>query len=266
MHKLIIPGTNHPIYVNPRDLKGASLMRYKGMTQPRIVHWWRTMTQKFGPSLVIDAGVNYGEIVLSTAYDSQASVTVIDANEVLRPYLTRSIEEHPNGSQFRIVNAIASDQLQSSVTFYVDKVRSGNSSAFHLGERAFREITIPSVTVDSLFDDRTIKDDTLLFKLDVEGYEWNVLRGMSRILKETKEVAGIIEFNMSYMEKKGVDLRSFVSFLSENFLLFAPGNKGALTEIKAPYYESALQYFARDKDCNDLILLTNLDQLAKLKS
>jgi len=265
VHKLTIPGTNHPIYVNPKDLKGASLMRYKGMTQPRIVHWWRTMTQKFEPGLVIDAGVNYGEIVLSTAYDSKASITVIDANEVLRPYLTRSIEEHPNGSQFRIVNAIASDQVESSVTFYVDKVRSGNSSAFHLGERAFREITIPSVTVDSLFDDRDINDETLLFKLDVEGYEWNVLRGMTRLLKDAKEVAGIIEFNMSYMEKKGVDLRSFVSFLSERFLLFAPGNRGVLTEIKAPYYESAVQYFNRDKECNDLILLTDADQLAKLK-
>lgn len=265
LHKLIIPGTTYPIYVNPKDLKGASLIRYKGMTQPRIVHWWRNLTQKISPSLVIDAGVNYGEIVLSTAYDSKAAITVIDANEVLRPYLARSIEEHPNGGQFRIMNAIASDQLQPSVTFYVDKVRSGNSSAFHLGERAFREITIPSITVDSLFEDRDVKKDIVLFKLDVEGYEWNVLRGMSRLLEQAKEVAGIIEFNMSYMEKKGVDLRAFVQFLSERFLLFAPGNKGALTEIKAPHYESALHYFTRDKDCNDLVLLTSEDQLAKLK-
>ncbi|MCR2806643.1 FkbM family methyltransferase [Paenibacillus soyae] len=264
MEKIIISGTNHPIYVDPKDVKGASLIRYKGVSQPRVVQRWRTMASKLNPDLIIDAGVNYGEIVLSALYPAHASITVIDANEVLRPYLLRSMKEHPNGSQFRYIHALASDQMLDSATFYVDKARSGNSSAYHLGNRAFDEVKVRSVTIDSLFRTNETNGKTLLFKLDVEGYEWQVLRGMKRILAESKEAAGCIEFNMNYMKNKGIDIGAYMQFLSEHFHLYALGDAGKLTAIEPPYLENTKAFFARDTSCNDLILLSDNRLLSKL--
>ncbi|WP_162848466.1 FkbM family methyltransferase [Paenibacillus nanensis] len=265
MHKITILGTKHSLYVNAADLKGASLIKYKGRSQPRVVYIWRALASRLKPDLVIDAGVNYGEIVLSAVYPAHAPITVIDANDSLRPYLLRSLREHPNSKQFRYVHAIASDQNRDSVTFYIDTARSGDSSAYHLGDKAFEEVKVPSVTVDSLIGSSEAQDKTLLFKLDVEGYEWQVLRGMSRLLEECREAAGCIEFNMSYLKDKGVDIGAYLQFLGERFRLYAIGHAGKLTEIKAPYLEQANAYFAEDPSCNDLLLVKSADTLNRLK-
>lgn len=266
MEKIMIMGCKHSLYVDPHDVKGASLIGYRGLSQPRVVHLWRLMASRLQPDLVIDAGVNYGEILLSAKYPPHSSITVIDANAALRPYLLRPLAEHPNGRQVRLVHAIASDSNLDSVTFYIDKVRSGDSSAYPLGDKAFDEVKVRSVTMDSLYGNNEALGKTLLFKLDVEGYEWQVLRGMSRLLAECGEAAGCIEFNMSYLEQKGVNTGAFLQFLGGRFLLFALGDQGMLTEIKAPYLEQAKAYFAEDTSCNDLILLSNPHLLSKLQA
>lgn len=266
MYKIKILESKHSLYVDPEDEKGASLIQYRGVSQPRVVHLWRLMASRLQPDLILDAGVNYGEIILSASYPDHSCIKVIDANDALRPYMLRSMREHPNGKQFQYIHAVVSDNTFHSITFYVDKVRSGNSSAYPLSENDYYEVKVPSVTVDSLFTNVDIAGKTLLFKLDVEGYEWQALRGMSQLLKHCGEAAGCIEFNMNYLDKKGVNIGAFLEFLGEHFLIYALGHQGKLTEIKAPYLEQAKDYFLQDPSCNDLILLSNAQLFNKLQS
>lgn len=264
MHKLMIPGTNHSMYVNQKDQKGSSLIRNKGITQARIVKFWRRAAAKLQPTLIIDAGVNYGEIILSAAYPANTDITVIEANEELRPCLSRSLSEHPNNSQFRQIFAFVSDEAEPSKIFYVDQLRSGNSSAYHLGTRASHTKFVQSLTIDSLYPERDYKGDVVLFKLDVEGYEWNALRGMDRMLTQCRNAAGCIEFNIAYLESKGIDLHAFLRFLHDRFLIYAPDHDGKLTEILPPLYDNVIAYFKSDSKCNDLVLLSDSSLYEKL--
>lgn len=266
MHKITLAGSSHAMYVNLKDQKGNTLKSKNGLFQPRVVKFWRNAASALKPDVVVDAGTNYGEIFLTAAYPEHASIAVFEANAELIPFLSRSLAEHPNGSQIRLTNGFVTDKAEEEVTFYVDKVRSGTSSGHHLGDRAAKETIVRSVTIDSVFEGGMPSGGTLLFKMDVEGFEWEALRGMSGLLASCSEAVGCIEFNRRYMISKGIDVAAFVDYLTERFLLFAPDPNGRLVPLPAPAYDSMNAYFNGDKVCNDLILLTNPELVRKLES
>ncbi|MHA6483235.1 FkbM family methyltransferase [Paenibacillus sp. strain BS8-2] len=265
MHKITLAGSSHAMYVNLKDQKGNTLKSKNGLFQPRVVKFWRRAAAALKPDIVVDAGTNYGEIFLTAAYPEHAAIAVFEANAELIPYLSRSLAEHPNGRQIKLTNGFVTDKAEENVTFYVDKVRSGTSSGHHLGDRASKETIVRSTTIDHVFQDKMLAGGTLLFKMDVEGFEWEALRGMSGLLKSCTDAVGCIEFNRRYMISKGIDLPAFVEFLAEHFILYAPDPSGRLVPLPAPAYDSINAYFNADKLCNDLILLSNPELVHKLQ-
>ena len=266
MQRILITGVGRPMYVNPADLKGRSLIRRAGVSQPRIVHFWQCAASGLQPSVVIDGGVNYGEIVLSAEYPPHADVTVVEANEELRPYLARSLREHPNAGQIREVYACLSDREDESGIFYIDTSRSGDSSAYEPVSRPVRAVHVRTVTIDGLFRSRDLSRDTVLFKLDIEGFEWQALRGMSRLLRECRAAAGCIEFNVRYMEQKGgIDVQAFLADLHKRFSLYLINDKHQLLKLEAPLLQRITDYYATDPACNDLVLLSDSALAERIK-
>lgn len=257
VYKMMIPGTNNAMYVNELDQKGISLISRKGMSQPRIVRFWRTAVAGLKPTLVVDAGVNYGEILLSTVYAPKTLIMGIEANQKLSPYIDKSLKEHPNRSQISMTYAFASDKEELYQDFFIDTLRSGNSSAFPLENRPLLKTSIKSIRIDNLFPDRNYSNDRLLFKIDVEGYEWNVLKGMLCMLEGCREYAGCIEFNIAYMENLGIDIESFLGFLQKHFHIYATSESKTLINIRPLSLANLKRYYAKDKKCNDLILLSS---------
>ena len=66
------------------------------------------------------------------------------------------------------------------------------------------KVPVKTITVDSLFYDG-LSYETVLFKVDVEGYEAFVLKGMFEIFKNCYSAIRFIEFNSNYIEKSGVN-------------------------------------------------------------
>ncbi|GBG11414.1 hypothetical protein PAT3040_06230 [Paenibacillus agaridevorans] len=266
MHKIIMNGTGHAMYVNPGDKRGGRMKRYAGLSQPAVTAFWRKAVSLLEPAIVVDAGANYGEILLSAQYPVYTEIVAIEANEGLRPYLLRSIGDHPNSRQMKAVFAFVSDEADNTISFYVDQSHSGLSSGHPSGSRAVKSTSIGTVTIDSLFQDRIIQGGTLLFKMDVEGFEWQAIKGMSKLLDSCAGAIGCIEFNRSYMIEKGIDLNVFIDFLSERFLLYAPDASGRLIPLETPVHESIARHFNADKTCNDLVLSTSAELVSKLES
>ncbi|MHA7964782.1 FkbM family methyltransferase [Paenibacillus sp. CAU 1782] len=265
MHKIIMDGSGHAMYVNSGDQRGGRMIRHKGSSQPRVTAFWRNAVAAIKPTLIVDAGVNYGEIILSAVYPKETSIAVIEANENLRPYLERSLGEHPNSGQISVYFAFVSDTGQKAIPFYVDKRHSGLSSGHAPAPNTATKKEVRTVAIDDLFGPEKMKDSRLLFKMDVEGFEWEAINGMSTLLSSCREAAGIIEFNLPYMIKKGIDVEEFVGLLEQRFLLFAPDKHGRLIEMKGSAYQSILSFFAANKECNDLVLLSNRSLLDKLQ-
>jgi FkbM family methyltransferase len=216
--KITFAGSNTVLFVNAAENRGKSLIRSKGVRHPKITNLWRKAAKVLQPTIVLDVGVNYGEIVFSTVYSTHAKIIGIEANEQLRPYLERSRSNHPNKNQINIIYALAGAKDGEEKTFYIDNLWSGTSSVVNMNKHPYMvPRKVNSVTIDSLFQAQELFQERLLFKIDVEGYEEYVMKGMSRLISECEDFIGLIEFNREYMEAAGTDVPAYLSWLHKQF-------------------------------------------------
>ncbi|MEH7177501.1 FkbM family methyltransferase [Neobacillus vireti] len=124
-------------------------------------------------------------------------------------------------------------------TFYVDKHWSGTSSAaYRPTHDMVEQTTVSSVSIDSIIEE-DVTNKNILFKVDVEGYEAFVLRGMTELIQKSASALGFIEFNSEYIEKTGVNVNNFLQFLQQHFSVYiykkdklVNGNLLTLTDLQ----------------------------------
>ncbi|WP_229263944.1 FkbM family methyltransferase [Cohnella cholangitidis] len=225
---------------------------------------WQSAASGFLPSTIIDVGANYGEIVFSALYVPKANIIAIEANRVLLPYLLKSASKHPNRKQMKIICALASDAEESDKTFYINRLSTGRSSAIPLSPRNMLETTVPSMRIDSLFHGMELSKERLLFKIDVEGYEYFVIRGMDNLLQGCESCIGIIECDSKYIRKSGIGLDEFLTFLQSAFNVFLPISAQQLLAFDPLTSSSLQQHFNSEIFHTDLLLVSpnlNIERL-----
>ncbi|MFJ5761012.1 FkbM family methyltransferase [Neobacillus sp. NPDC093182] len=217
-NQIVLP-TSNTIFVNPEENRGRALLISNGMTQKRLTNFWTNAVNEYSPDLVIDVGVNYGECIFSTNYPTHTQIYGIEANQDLLKYIHQSREVHHNKAQIKIFNVFAADKEEEK-TFYVDKHWSGTSSAaYRPAHNMIEQTIVSSVKIDSIVEE-DVTDKNILFKVDVEGYEAFVLKGMTELIQSSASALGFIEFNSEYMEKSGVNVSDFLRFLQQHFSVY----------------------------------------------
>ncbi|MFD1175776.1 FkbM family methyltransferase [Paenibacillus puldeungensis] len=264
IQKIILLESNTILYVDEHDNRGKWLIKQNGITQPHVTGIWRKIVNKWQPTIAIDVGVNYGEIMFSTAYDHNIQIVGIEANKLLDSCISKSIAEHPNASQIKMIYALASDKDTDENTFFVDKEWSGTSAVVPNNEHKFRTLKVNSTRIDSLFADQSLVKERLLFKIDVEGYEQFVLHGMNRLIKECSNCIGIIEFNSEFLERAGTDVDDFLRFLNENFKVYLLYSSFKVYHFERMNLESLKKHYRNEHFQKDLLLLSDNETIQQL--
>lgn len=209
------------IFVDSNENRGKALLLNEGITQRRLSYFWDKAVKSYSPRLVIDVGVNYGECIFSTVYPDYSTILGIEPNHYLLKYIQMSKEVHPNKDQIKIIPALASNEIEEDKDFYIDRHWSGTSSASYMpSHHMIEKAPVRAITIDSLFPE-DCSYTTLLFKVDVEGYEAYVLEGMKKLLANCQSVIGFMEFNSEYIRKSGVNPGEFLANLKKDFSIYA---------------------------------------------
>jgi FkbM family methyltransferase len=204
------------ISVDLDEARGRLIAQRAGVTQPEVTWAWRQLARAIRPNLVLDVGANYGEIGFSANYGG-AVVLLIEGNGRLIPHLERSAAGRALGhlDRFVIVPELVSDRLEE-VQFWVNQNYSGTST---MGKGAYNgneyQVERRSTrTIDDLVQELLIDSPKrILFKIDVEGYEPAVLRGMSETLSEATVIGGIVEYNEDGLLRSGTTPDAFMDTL-----------------------------------------------------
>lgn len=77
--------------------------------------------------------------------------------------------------------------------FYLYPKRNWSSFNDRIGYRYFSKIRVEAVSLDSFY--RQIKKDINLIRMDVEGYESNIIRGGKKVLRESQNLRVVIEIH-----------------------------------------------------------------------
>jgi FkbM family methyltransferase len=248
------------LYVDPTDERVYRLLVLKSWRAhySRLQEFWRAANRRYSPTSVVDVGVNAGECLFCTRYPSDAFIVGFEANPWLQSVLERNRARHPDGERIEILSEIATDTDAQTKSFYVDRAWSGKSSVVvgvATQASAVEEVTVRTTTVDAALAGREHTLERLLFKIDVEGHEQAVLRGMTRSLERSRSAVGFMEFDESYLQRAGVDPARFLCELKQRFHVMAFVDGEQLVDLESLELED-LRTMVRDDPCHtDLVLL-----------
>ena len=82
-------------------------------------------------------------------------------------------------------------------------------------------VSVPLTTLDAFCEREAILNKIAFVKIDVQGYEAAVCRGMEQILKESPQVKIALEYMPSALASMSADGRALLSWFSERGFRFA---------------------------------------------
>lgn len=241
-----IPSRNHvrffgrgKVFFNVTDNRARWLRASAGVTQPLVTWMWGTLVRRWHPDIVVDVGANYGEIALSTAYESHVRIVLVEANPLLLPYLRKSCTSHRSAQQITLFDFFASAS-HGTVGFVLDEKWSGTSSAvMPIQDAEFkgggaprnRRIEVGSSPLGPhLAKFIRPSDERLLIKIDVEGGELDVLEGLRGILASVPHWILIVEHNPAILNASRRTTEAFALYQSLG-AVFAWDTEGNLRRV-----------------------------------
>lgn len=134
-----------------------------------------------------------------------------------------------------------------SSTFYM--MNKGNTSSFIQRNDSTinieKELTVKMVCLDDFFEDQTGID---YFRMDVEGYELEVIKGMENILKSDKKPRGaFIEVHSALLNKMGSSARKFVDMMQDYGYRVKLGRYRGLAEYTIETNQAFLAHDLREE-------------------
>jgi FkbM family methyltransferase len=189
------------VYANPPD--HAEMLAWRRFLRPG--------------DLFVDVGANIGSYAIWAA-ELGAEVIALEPAVDTFGLLTENVSL--NGYPIRTIQAAAGASC-GSAQFTV-----GQDSVNHLDPAGAVEIAV--VTVDSIVADRTVAG----MKVDVEGFELEVLRGCRRALSEHRLRLIQLEWNATSLDAVGADRQPVADLLAEHgYSLWRPNGEGVLMSL-----------------------------------
>jgi len=260
-----LPQSSHSVFVDPDDLRARKKIireSVRGRLQ-RNAQFWRSACRQLNPNIVLDVGLNYGECLFSCDYDSQARLIGIEANEGLRHCVEKSKNAHPNGSQMEIHFALASDTHRQASDFYVMQHWSGGSTAIaevtDEVKADYKKVETKSLRIDELLKSTLQSDQLLLFKIDVEGFEPAVLRGMEESVHAVETAIGLIEYDTKLLDQSADSAEMFWESLQRQFRVFAFTSQNAMADMTGQSLLATKQRLGGGDFHTDLLLVRSKD-------
>ncbi len=165
--------------------------------------------------IVVDIGANVGTYTLLALRQIGARGMVISyeptprAFEILKNNV--QVNAYLESGRIDLRQKAVSDRNQVKTSFFVPKNCMGHSSFYPGGELALKEVDVIEVETVSLDEDLGRDRKVDVIKIDAEGAEPEILRGMRHIIDSNHEIAIFIEFAPQHLVRANVDPRSFLA-------------------------------------------------------
>lgn len=254
-----MPHAASPIYIDPADRRAKKKILFDSVRNRYSINrrFWVDFVSAMEPDVALDIGVNYGECIFSPVYPNKVTAIGFEANPALFSHLNKSLGDHPSASNIQLVNALVDEKPGAKVDFYINTDWSGGSTAIASiadDTPGARKIQVDTQSVDAVLREKNKSPDVLVFKIDVEGFEPQVLLGMRETLDHARLFAGFIEVDTRFLEKTGWPPERYDREILNRFDLYTQASRKSLVFEKIDSLDSYCQAHADKKKHFDLLV------------
>lgn len=221
----------HRIYVKPTDPRALGLIANKGRIIRGSLELWRVALGLHEWQTVIDIGVNYGEMLVGVEIPAGAKLIGFEPNTSLHKVLRKTLEAR--GVAIDLRSQAVSDR-PGTARFAVDRTWSGTSSLYderHDGSARWQLRDVEVTTLDEVLGG---SGRSFCVKVDVEGFEREVVDGAAGSLEDTEHWALMLEIehmDRGYLAELARTRDVFVMEKDSTVLRRVPGERIAVEEL-----------------------------------
>lgn len=220
-----------PIFVNTGDLGCPSPIVNGGVWEPEnlsVLYSFLTPTTVF---LDVGANVGYFSIAIGNRLKRGGQVFSFEPHPKLTNLIERSVQLNGLEAVVRVLQCAVSDEEGMLDLFYPDDHLGKGSTARNANEQG-KTLRVPAHRVDDIVDKSLTVD---LIKIDVEGHELPVLRGMVDIFARSPRVKVLFE----KLESGTIDTENIGKFFRDRGLsLYGVGPHAVLVPLSGEGYSS----------------------------
>ncbi|MCM2563950.1 FkbM family methyltransferase [Lutimaribacter sp. EGI FJ00015] len=245
------------ISVDPSDRRVRKILLTRGVRgRSREQHFFFRMMDEFDIDLFLDIGANYGECAMSAPLYCSTKIVGYEANSKLIPFLQKSSLYNDDIKNLEWRNLAVGNTPGENLSFFIDEDWSGKSSVVRSSESELTKVKVLCTSIDHEMENLGGGNESLLIKLDIEGYEPAALDGAKQTLQGSKNIVILMEFDSEYIEAGGQNSEMFFNELKENFNVFELKNNADI--ITADSYHHLNRIHRGKKVHTDLVLTRNL--------
>lgn len=220
-----------PIFVNTGDLGCPSPIVNGGVWEPENLAVLLSFVRHDTVFLDIGANVGYFSVAVGNRIGNAGQVYAYEPHPDLTALIARSIHLNSLEHKVTVTQMALSDHPGTLSLFYPDD-HLGRGTAARTIDEPGRTITVEAAVLDTLLPETLIVD---LVKIDVEGFELPVLRGMLGLLRRSPDVKLLYE----KLESGAGDNEAIRQLLEGLGLsLFGVGADAVLQPLDAAAYEA----------------------------
>ena len=216
------------LFLNPYDpvVSGAIFFNVYEKSES---HFIKSICYEGMNILDIGANIGYYTALFSQLAGERGSVIAIEPDLESYKYLSKSINSfnYKNVLSFRL----AASDIKQKLPLFISKETRGDNRLYSTNQK-LNSIMVDCLTVDELLEENKIENLDLI-KIDVQGYEPKVLKGMLNIVRSSKKLILLSEFWPKGILQAGESPKEFLTMLRKmQFQLFELKKNGFLVLLK----------------------------------
>lgn len=203
--------------VNTSDMSLSPHILMKGCWEIWITQFLLELLEESMVVLEIGANIGYYSVLSASRIGEHGKLYAFEADPLNFELLHRNLEINGFLDRVELTNKAVFDKSKT-INFYKLCSHHGSSSAIKLEEDYLvkyrdrvEEIKVPSISIDDFFGETHTCIDVI--KIDAEGSEPFIFRGMRDTLKRNPKIRIICEFAPSLIAKSGESPEDFLDYL-----------------------------------------------------
>lgn len=180
----------HWIHVDGGDARGRALAEAGGSLNPLSLEAWQLLLAEAEWTHVVDVGANYGEMLVNGGLPPGASVTAVEPNPAACERLRRTLSDADIAAE---ILQVAVSDIEGEGQLKIDPEWSGKTRLARSDEADGLPVRMTTLGAIARNAGVPLPRMRMAAKIDVEGHEAGVLRGIMRELPDLGDFAALVE-------------------------------------------------------------------------
>jgi len=198
------------MYLNLDDFGLSKQLFLNGIREPECTRIMKEQLEEGMTIAEVGANIGYYALMEASIIGDKGKIYAIEPFPPNYELLKKNIELNSYNNIVDLHNIAISNEPGKTKLFLNDKhnlcnmLESGNSEGF---------VEVETKTLDDFIKGKKLPD---MIRMDIEGYEYYVLEGMKKTLKDCKSCKMFIEVHPFQMFEKGLDYKKPIKMLFDN--------------------------------------------------